>query len=65
MCVAANQPGSPGMNLSKLMLMWIILGLGWIGVLFAGVSLFRFAGYADKQVRRLAQRPRRSNDQAA
>jgi hypothetical protein len=45
--------------------MWIILGLGWIGVLFAGVSLFRFAGYADKQVRRLAQRPRRSNDQAA
>ena len=47
------------------MLMWIILGFGWLGVLFAGVSLFRIAGYADKKVRRLAQRPRRRNDQAA
>jgi hypothetical protein len=45
--------------------MWIILGFGWLGVLFAGVSLFRIAGYADKKVRHLAQRPRRRNDQAA
>jgi type IV secretory pathway TrbD component len=47
------------------MLMWIILGFGWLGILFAGISLFRIAGYADKKVRRLAQRPRRRNDQAA
>jgi hypothetical protein len=45
--------------------MWIILGFGWLGILFAGVSLFRFAGYADKKVRGLAQRPRRRNDLAA
>jgi len=45
--------------------MWIILGFGWLGTLFAGVSLFRIAGYADKKVRRLTQRPRRRNDQAA
>jgi hypothetical protein len=46
------------------MLMWIILGFGWLGVLFAGVSLFRFAGYADRKVRSLAQRSRQ-DDQAA
>jgi type IV secretory pathway TrbD component len=45
--------------------MWIILGFGWLGVLFAGVSLFRVAGYADKKVRSIAQRARRQNDQAA
>ncbi len=47
------------------MLLWIILGMGWLGVLFAAVSLFRIAGYADKKMRRLAQRPRHREDQAA
>jgi hypothetical protein len=47
------------------MLLWIILGMGWLGVLIAGVSLFRIAGYADKKLRRLAGRPRYRNDQAA
>jgi hypothetical protein len=31
--------------------LWIILGLGWLGVLAAGVSLFRLADYADRKVR--------------
>ena len=39
------------MNLYKQMLLWVILGFGWLGVLFAGVSLFRLANYADKKVR--------------
>jgi type IV secretory pathway TrbD component len=47
------------------MLLWIILGFGWLGILAAGVSLFRFAGYADKKVRRLAERPRHRDKQAA
>ncbi|MGZ7051848.1 MAG: hypothetical protein ACXVJ0_07320 [Candidatus Angelobacter sp.] len=47
------------------MLLWIILGLGWLGILFAGVTLFRLANYADKKVRRLADRPRQRNKQAA
>jgi hypothetical protein len=47
------------------MLLWVILGMGWLAVLFAAVSLFRIAGYADKKMRRLAQRPRRREDQAA
>jgi hypothetical protein len=47
------------------MLLWIILGLGWLGILVAGVSLFRIAGYADKKVRRLAERPRERHDRAA
>jgi hypothetical protein len=34
------------------MLLWIILGFGWLGVLAAGISLFRLAGYADRKVRR-------------
>ena len=38
--------------------MWIILALGWLGVLLAGVSLFRVAGYADKKVRHLDQKVR-------
>jgi type IV secretory pathway TrbD component len=54
------------MNLTESMLMWIILGFGWLGVLFAGVSLFRVAGYADKKVRSIARRSRsRQDDQAA
>jgi hypothetical protein len=47
------------------MLLWVILGLCWLVILFAGVSLFRIAGYADKKMRRLVHRPRRSGDQAA
>jgi len=47
------------------MLLWIILALAWIVILFAAVSLFRIAGYADKKMRRLAHRPRRREDQAA
>jgi hypothetical protein len=47
------------------MLLWIILALGWIVILFAAVSLFRIAGYADKKMRRLIHRPRHSEDQAA
>jgi len=47
------------------MLLWIILGMGWLGVLIAGVFLFRIAGYADKKLRRLAGRQRYRNDQAA
>ena len=34
------------------MLLWIILGFGWMGVLVAGISLFRLADYADRKVRR-------------
>jgi hypothetical protein len=53
-------------------LLWIILGFGWLGVLVAGVSLFRLAGYADRKVRRFTvqrfpERPQQSQntDQAA
>lgn len=38
--------------------MWIILGLGWLGVLLAGVTLFRVATYADKKVRHLDKKVR-------
>ncbi|HEY2498053.1 MAG TPA: hypothetical protein VGK24_13365 [Candidatus Angelobacter sp.] len=38
--------------------MWIILGFGWLGILFAGISLFRLADYADKKVRRLDKKVR-------
>jgi len=47
------------------MLVWIILGVGWLGVLFAGIAVFRLADYADKKVRRLADRPRQRHKQAA
>jgi hypothetical protein len=47
------------------MLMWIILGIGWVGVLLAGISLFRLASYADRKVRNFTQRPRRRTDLAA
>lgn len=39
------------------MVLWIILGMGWLAILFAGITLFRLADYADKKVRRLAERP--------
>ena len=37
------------------MVLWIILGMGWLAILFAGITLFRLADYADKKVRRLAR----------
>ena len=50
------------------MLLWIILGFGWIGILVAGISLFRLADYADKKVRRFTvhrflHRPRQDHAQ--
>lgn len=50
------------------MLLWIILGFGWIGILVAGISLFRLADYADKKVRRFTvhrftDRPRQDHAQ--
>jgi hypothetical protein len=54
------------------MLLWIILGFGWLGVLVAGISLFRLASYADRKVRRFTvhrfperTRQNQNNDQAA
>jgi hypothetical protein len=47
------------------MLLWIILGICWGVILCAAICLFRLAGYADRKMRNLAQRPRRSEDQAA
>jgi hypothetical protein len=47
------------------MLLWIILGVSWGLILCAAVCVFRVATYADKRVRRLTQRPRRHEDQAA
>jgi hypothetical protein len=59
-------------NLLRVMLLWIILGFGWLGVLVAGITLFRLAGYADRKVRRFTvhrfpERPPQSQntDQAA
>ena len=46
-------------------MLWIILGMGWLAILFAGVVLFRLADYADKKVRRFADRPRERKKQAA
>ena len=46
-------------------MLWIILGMGWLAILFAGVVFFRLADYADKKVRRLADRPRERKKQAA
>jgi hypothetical protein len=47
------------------MLLWIILGIGWLCIVIAGIFLFRLADYADKKVRRLAERPRQRKKQAA
>jgi hypothetical protein len=47
------------------MMLWIILGMGWLAILCAGVVLFRLADYADKKVRRLAERPRQRKKQTA
>jgi hypothetical protein len=47
------------------MVLWIILGMAWLAVLFAGITLFRLADYAGKKVRRFAERPRERKKQAA
>jgi len=47
------------------MLLWVILGFSWLVILLAAISIFRIAGYADRKMRRLTQRPRRNEDQAA
>jgi len=52
-------------SIYSTMLLWIILGVGWVVILLAAMSLFRIASYADKQMRRIAQRPRSGEDQAA
>jgi len=39
--------------------------MGRLVILFAGVRLFRLANYADKKVRRLAERPRQRKKLAA
>ena len=46
-------------------MLWIILGMAWLAILFAGVTLFRLADYADRKVRRLAERPRQRKKQVA
>ncbi|MGE5325112.1 MAG: hypothetical protein ACM3SW_19750 [Actinomycetota bacterium] len=47
------------------MLLWILMILGWGGVLFLAITVFRVAGHVDKKLRTLSARPRRRGDQAA
>jgi type IV secretory pathway TrbD component len=47
------------------MILWVILGFGWLAILVVAVSLFRLAGYADRKVRRFTARANQRNDQAA
>jgi type IV secretory pathway TrbD component len=47
------------------MILWVILGFGWLGILVVAVFLFRLAGYADRKVRRLTARTNQRNDQVA
>ena len=47
------------------MLMWIILAIGWIAVLAAGISLYRMAAYAEEKFRRMSDRARRGEHRAA
>jgi hypothetical protein len=46
------------------MLLWIVLAIGWLGVLALAVSLFRATAYADKKIRDLARNSERE-DKAA
>lgn len=39
--------------------------LGWSGVVFLAVAVFRVAGHVDKKVRSFSARPRDRSDQAA
>jgi hypothetical protein len=47
------------------MALWIILVLGWLVVLLLAVFVVRIAGYTEKKVRNLGNRPRGRNDRAA
>jgi len=47
------------------MLMWIILAIGWIAVLAAGIALYKLATYAEEKFRRMTTRVRRTQDRAA
>jgi hypothetical protein len=47
------------------MALWIILLLGWLLVFLLAFVLFRIAGYTDKKVRSLANRPRRGDQTTA
>jgi hypothetical protein len=46
------------------MALWIILVVGWLLVLVLALTLFRVAGYTEKKVRGLRNRPRRSQQPA-
>jgi hypothetical protein len=46
------------------MALWIILLLGWLLVFLLAFVLVRVAGYTDRKLRSLANRPRRDSDQA-
>lgn len=39
--------------------------LGWAGVVFLGITLFRVAGHVDRKVRNFSARPRQREDHAA
>ena len=47
------------------MALWIILVLVWLVVLLLALFLVRIAGYTEKKMRNLAQRPRGRNDTSA
>jgi hypothetical protein len=47
------------------MLLWILMILGWGGVVFLAITVFRVAGHVDKKVRSFSARPRDRGDQAA
>jgi hypothetical protein len=47
------------------MILWVILGFGWLAILVVAVSLLRLAGYTDRKVRRFTARTNQRNDQAA
>ena len=51
-----NPPATPGIYFP--MALWIILVLGWLAVLLLALFLVRIAGYAEKKMRGLANRPR-------
>jgi len=46
------------------MALWIILIVGWLGVLVLALTLVRVAGYTEKKMRGLRNRPRRIQEPA-